>query len=327
MGETFRFNFTSLHVPTPIFATSITRGFLIEKLDRDVDKIRLKLGFQQEEEEGQEEEEDDGEDEFQFSFGFVDLSVLGKKDYGLFGVIGSGIRVFADDVVESSEVTTGVTKIGDYELDDLVLLEPEVSLVKLREIKCKIDRKNNVQDRFKNIVSVKDVVRIVEGPCRGKQGPVEHIYKGVLFIYDRHHLEHAGFICAKSQSCVAVVKEIVPLVMAMKINGLAFICEQKLYTREQLKQHTSTGDSEVDGTDAVRQVLSRYQLAEFELCVLGNLCPETVEEAIAMVPSIKVVGANKGGVVAVVEGLRGFVLFSQISSVSHLTYFPNCEAL
>ncbi|KAE9452825.1 hypothetical protein C3L33_15261, partial [Rhododendron williamsianum] len=46
-------------------------------------------------------------------------------------------------------------------------------------------------------------------------------------------------------------------------------------------------------------ILSRYQLAEFEttheshytcmmqLCVLGNLCPETVEEAIAMVPSMK----------------------------------------
>lgn len=33
------------------------------------------------------------------------------------------IRVFADDVVESSEVTTGVTRIGDYELHDLVLLE------------------------------------------------------------------------------------------------------------------------------------------------------------------------------------------------------------
>lgn len=42
--------------------------------------------------------------------------------------------------------------------------------------------------------------------------------------------------------------------------------------------------------DAVRQareILSRYPLAEFELCVLGNLCPETVEEGIAMVPSIK----------------------------------------
>ncbi|KAL6499706.1 DNA-directed RNA polymerase II subunit 4 [Orobanche gracilis] len=37
--------------------------------------------------------------------------------------------------------------------------------------------------------------------------------------------------------------------------------------------------SRYKNTDAVRQVR--------ELCVLGNLCPETVEEAIAMVPSIK----------------------------------------
>lgn len=43
---------------------------------------------------------------------------------------------------------------------------PEVSLVKLREIKCKLDKKTSVQDRFKNTVSVKDVVRIVDGPCR-----------------------------------------------------------------------------------------------------------------------------------------------------------------
>ncbi|KAG5067463.1 hypothetical protein JHK86_011194 [Glycine max] len=138
------------------------------------------------------------------------------------------IRVFADDVVESSEVTTGVTRIGDYELRDLVLLDnnsfgviirveseafqvlkgipdrPEVVLVKLREIKCKIDKKISVQDRFKNTVSSKDVVRIIDGPCKGKQGPVEHIYRGILFIFDRHHLEHAGFICAKAQSCVVV---------------------------------------------------------------------------------------------------------------------------
>ncbi|KAJ3693925.1 hypothetical protein LUZ60_009405 [Juncus effusus] len=45
-----------------------------------------------------------------------------------------------------------------------------------------------------------------------------------------------------------------------------------------------------DAVRQVREVLSRYQLAEFELCVLGNLCPETVEEAIAMVPSIKTKG-------------------------------------
>lgn len=138
------------------------------------------------------------------------------------------IRVFADDVVESSEVTSGITKLGDYELHDLVQLDnnsfgviirveseafqvlkgvaerPEVVLVNLREIKYKIEKKIDGQDRYMNTISVKDVVRIIEGPCKGKQGPVERIYKGILFIYDRHHLEHAGFICAKSQSCVVV---------------------------------------------------------------------------------------------------------------------------
>ncbi|CAG7900609.1 unnamed protein product, partial [Brassica rapa] len=45
--------------------------------------------------------------------------------------------------------------------------------------------------------------------------------------------------------------------------------------------------------DAVRQfhiILSRHQLTEFELCVLGNLCPETAEEAVAMVLSLKTKG-------------------------------------
>ncbi|KAL7117819.1 hypothetical protein ACP275_03G096900 [Erythranthe tilingii] len=135
-------------------------------------------------------------------------------------------RVFADSIVESSEITSDVTRIGDYELHDLVLLEdnsfgliirvlsdafqvlkgvpecPEVSLVMLRDIKQKIFRKIFATDQYKNTVSVKDVVKILEGPCRGKQGPVEHIYKGVLFIHDRHHLEHTGFICVKSGSCM-----------------------------------------------------------------------------------------------------------------------------
>jgi hypothetical protein len=31
-----------------------------------------------------------------------------------------------------------------------------------------------------------------------------------------------------------------------------------------------------------------FSMDILQLCVLGNLCPETVEEAIAMVPSIKV---------------------------------------
>ncbi|CAM8899825.1 unnamed protein product [Rhodiola kirilowii] len=48
-----------------------------------------------------------------------------------------------------------------------------------------------------------------------------------------------------------------------------------------------------DAVRQVREILSRHQLAEFELCVLGNLCPETLEEAIAMVPSIKAKGRSQ----------------------------------
>ncbi|KAF8779950.1 hypothetical protein HU200_002222 [Digitaria exilis] len=102
------------------------------------------------------------------------------------------IHVFADHVVESSEILMGVPD------------RPELVLVKLREVKCKIGRRTSAKDRSDNIVSTKDVVRVVEGACKGKQGPVEHIHRGILFIYDRHYLEHSGFICAKSQSCLLV---------------------------------------------------------------------------------------------------------------------------
>ncbi|XP_048329990.1 DNA-directed RNA polymerase II subunit 4-like [Ziziphus jujuba] len=47
-----------------------------------------------------------------------------------------------------------------------------------------------------------------------------------------------------------------------------------------------------DAVKQVREVLSRYQLAEYELAVLGNLCPETVEEANAVVPSLKTKGRS-----------------------------------
>ncbi|RZC73139.1 hypothetical protein C5167_048621 [Papaver somniferum] len=140
------------------------------------------------------------------------------------------ISVFADNVVDSSRVVSGATtRIGDYELHDLVMLadmsfgviirleseslqvlkgdpdRPVVAVVKLREIKFKIDdRRNTAKDRFRNDVSVKDVVKILTGPCQGKQGTVEHIRGGILFINDRHHMEHSGFICAQAQSCLAV---------------------------------------------------------------------------------------------------------------------------
>lgn len=38
--------------------------------------------------------------------------------------------------------------------------------MKLREIKNKIERRTSANDRSKNIVSTKDIVRVVEGPLK-----------------------------------------------------------------------------------------------------------------------------------------------------------------
>ncbi|TVU33647.1 hypothetical protein EJB05_25477 [Eragrostis curvula] len=86
---------------------------------------------------------------------------------------------------------------------------------------------------------------------------------------------------------------------------VAIILEHKY---EQIQQHASESDpssqvsqvfekslqyvkrfSRYKNPDAVRQVretLSRYGLAEFELCTLGNLCPDTSGEATALVPTL-----------------------------------------
>ncbi|CAA0824343.1 DNA-directed RNA polymerase II subunit 4 [Striga hermonthica] len=69
------------------------------------------------------------------------------------------------------------------------------------------------------------------------------------------------------------------------LNQMSQVFEKSLQYVKRFSRYKNN-----DAVRQVREILSRYQLAEFELCVLGNLCPETVEEAIAMVPSIKTRG-------------------------------------
>ncbi|KAF3647355.1 putative transcription elongation factor SPT5 -like protein 1, partial [Capsicum annuum] len=176
--------------------------------------------------------------------------------------------VFTDNVVQSSEVTSSLTRFGEYELRDLVKLDnknfgviirvdgevfqvlkgvpdrPEVALVRLREIKEKVEKKGYAQDHFNNQLTVKDVVKVIEGPCKvsmpferfswyqhcsyivyvvvnrhshicylqRKQGSVEHIFNGIVFINDRQQFEHAGFICAKTRSLVVHGQMVIEMV-------------------------------------------------------------------------------------------------------------------
>eukprot|EP00249_Psilotum_nudum_P006849 c20106_g1_i1 orf=701-1117(-) len=88
---------------------------------------------------------------------------------------------------------------------------------------------------------------------------------------------------------------------------VALILERKYEQLQQLADDPSSQISQVfekslqyvrrfsryqnpEAVKQVREVLSRNQLAEFEVCVIGNLCPETVEEAKALVPSLSTRG-------------------------------------
>ena len=53
------------------------------------------------------------------------------------------------------------------------------------------------------------------------------------------------------------------LILASLLLWQVFICEQKLYTRAQLDQHISTGDSEVDGSESERGGFMGHPMCEF----------------------------------------------------------------
>ncbi|KAG2334376.1 hypothetical protein Bca52824_005556 [Brassica carinata] len=73
---------------------------------------------------------------------------------------------------------------------------------------------------------------------------------------------------------------------------VSLILEHKYEQLQQVSEDPMNQVSQVfeKSLQYVKRILSRHQLTEFELCVLGNLCPETAEEAVAMVPSLKTKG-------------------------------------
>nr|VDC85763.1 unnamed protein product [Brassica oleracea] len=86
----------------------------------------------------------------------------------------------------------------------------------------------------------------------------------------------------------------VSLILEHKYEQLQQVSEDPMNQVSQLnlfkKVFGLAGYKNPDAVRQVREILSRHQLTEFELCVLGNLCPETAEEAVAMVPSLKTKG-------------------------------------
>ncbi|KAL9229954.1 hypothetical protein vseg_005362 [Gypsophila vaccaria] len=81
---------------------------------------------------------------------------------------------------------------------------------------------------------------------------------------------------------VALILEQMQHLSEDAINGMPQVFEKSLHYVNKFSRYKNP-----DAVRQVREILTRHHLAEFELAVLANLCPETVEEAIAMVPSLK----------------------------------------
>ncbi|KAF3790490.1 RNA-directed DNA methylation 3 protein [Nymphaea thermarum] len=81
----------------------------------------------------------------------------------------------------------------------------ETTTVTMRDIKQQEREEETTSlDHNSNLISLNDVVRILKGPFKGKQGIVKHIIQGILFIYDNNQIEANGFCCAQTKNCEAI---------------------------------------------------------------------------------------------------------------------------
>ncbi|KAI1715640.1 early transcription elongation factor of RNA pol II, NGN section domain-containing protein [Ditylenchus destructor] len=146
------------------------------------------------------------------------------------------LKVLPKDVQLCADVATGVDSIGQYQYQDLVMLDKEtvgviVRLerehvevltmhgktvrVKPQAIQCKKESKfAKAMDSQKNTIQAGDLVKIVDGPHANKrdiddekEGVIKHLFRTWAFIYSRKHPLHGGiFVCKTRHLLLAGAK-------------------------------------------------------------------------------------------------------------------------
>lgn len=137
-------------------------------------------------------------------------------------------KVFSRDLVEAVAVASSIDSIGEYDLFDFVALDastvgvivgvdkdscrvltnqgrpdrPDIRICRLPDLKRKIDsRRTGTQDGARNDVHVKDIVEVLDGVLKGKNGTVRHIMRGFLFIQSREIADNGGYACVQARHC------------------------------------------------------------------------------------------------------------------------------
>ncbi|XP_071486255.1 transcription elongation factor SPT5-like [Diadema antillarum] len=134
------------------------------------------------------------------------------------------MKVLPRDLQLCQEMSSGVDSLGQYQLGDLVQLDPQtvgviVRLeketfqvlnmhnklvhVKPQAVNRKKDSRNAVAlDAEQNNLQTKDIVKVIDGPHSGRQGEVKHIYRNYAFLHSRLMTENGGIFVVRNRHIV-----------------------------------------------------------------------------------------------------------------------------
>ncbi|KJE92244.1 transcription factor Tat-CT1 [Capsaspora owczarzaki ATCC 30864] len=136
------------------------------------------------------------------------------------------MKVFAKDSQIATEVTSGLDKLGQFELYDLVQLDPQTvaCITKIEKDSFKVlDQNGSVQriepraisqkrnskfsmslDGEHNSIQADDIVKIMDGAFTGRQGTIKHIYRSVAFVHCREVIENSGILVCRTRGLLSV---------------------------------------------------------------------------------------------------------------------------
>lgn len=154
------------------------------------------------------------------------LKVLDDKVTLLGDLSMEELKVFVRDLQLTTEVSAGVDSLGQHVLHDLVQINPHTvgCIVKVeREAFRVVDQQGQVRrvraqevtqkrgvrdavalDSQHNQVKVGDVVNVIDGPNKGIQGTVKHIFRSFLFLHSREKVENSGIFVARARGTLTL---------------------------------------------------------------------------------------------------------------------------
>eukprot|EP01119_Soliformovum_irregulare_P001937 TRINITY_DN1184_c0_g1_i1.p1 TRINITY_DN1184_c0_g1~~TRINITY_DN1184_c0_g1_i1.p1 ORF type:complete len:997 (-),score=365.73 TRINITY_DN1184_c0_g1_i1:156-3146(-) len=134
---------------------------------------------------------------------------------------GKELKVPSQDVQECSDTVSAKVALGGYDLHDLVAIGTTVGvIVKVEKDSFKIldtngtiqpaslsniGRKRNMKDATsfdsnQNQIGIEDVVKVLEGKYKERQGTIKHLFKIFAFLHSRDMAENSGmFVVRTSQ--------------------------------------------------------------------------------------------------------------------------------